>query len=158
MAGQGAAALTRRVVCSRELSGAVTALMQGGGAGGFKADIVDKKNNEFLRCHARDCGTHTPHLCDACMPRTLVNLLQDADEASLPAILNCMHFLCDNDPAAQVRTLLPPPPPAPSSRTHVMLAVQALLSRFGAPRLLAAHLLRSGMQVSMKRIVDCSSR
>jgi hypothetical protein len=35
--------------------------------------------------------------------RTLVNLLQDADEASLPAILNCMHFLCDNDPAAQVR-------------------------------------------------------
>ncbi len=76
------------------------------------------------------------------MPRTLVNLLQDADEASLPAILNCMHFLCDNDPAAQV------PPPPPSSRTHVMLVVQALLSRFGAPRLLAAHLLRSGMQVS----------
>jgi hypothetical protein len=32
--------------------------------------------------------------------------------------------------------------------TPLMLVVQALLSRFGAPRLLAAHLLRSGMQVS----------
>ncbi len=42
----------------------------------------------------------TPHTHAA--RRTLVNLLQDADEASLPAILNCMHFLCDNDPAAQV--------------------------------------------------------
>ena len=89
------------------------------------------------------------------MPRTLVNLLQDADEASLPAILNCMHFLCDNDPAAQVQ---PPPHPPPLPLTPLMLVVQALLSRFGAPRLLAAHLLRSGMQVSMKRIVDCSPR
>lgn len=102
---RGELPLSAVMICSRELSGAVTALTQGdGGAGGPKADIVDKKNNEFLR--------------------TLVNLLQDADEASLPAILNCMHFLCDNDPAAQT-----------------------LLSRFGAPRLLAAHLLRSGMQV-----------
>ena len=93
-----------------------------------------------------------------------MNLLQDADEASLPAILNCMHFLCDNDPAAQVIQPPPPPPPplppplspractsaaslpyAPVSRC---VRVQALLSRLGAPRLLAAHLLRSGMQVT----------
>jgi hypothetical protein len=32
------------------LSGAVTTLMQGAAAAGPKADIVEKKNNEFLRC------------------------------------------------------------------------------------------------------------
>ena len=88
-----------------------------------------------------------------------MNLLQDADEASLPAILNCMHFLCDNDPAAQVTsacaaTATAFPRAGVANRLlhteRVTPVAQTLLSRFGAPRLLAAHLLRSGMQVTRR--------
>ncbi len=87
-----------------------------------------------------------------------MNLLQDADEASLPAILNCMHFLCDNDPAAQVTSACAAaitafPRAGFANRLlhagRVTPVAQTLLSRFGAPRLLAAHLLRSGMQVTV---------
>ena len=55
---RGELPLSAVMICSRELSGAVTALTQGGGVG-QKADIVDRKNNQFLR--------------------TLVNLLQVCD-------------------------------------------------------------------------------
>ena len=61
-AGVDVAGLTR---CSRELSGAVTALMQAGAAGGQRADIVDKKNNEFLRCVAPRVAWQTPHTLPA---------------------------------------------------------------------------------------------
>ena len=98
----------------------------------------------------------------------MVNLLQDADEASLPAILNCMHFLCDNDPAAQVTsacaaTATAFPRAGVANRLlhteRVTPVAQTLLRRFGAPRLLAAHLLRSGMQVTRRewllRVLFC---